>query len=78
MPPGKVAEPVEEEDVMAMDEEIVRPIRPTLEIGGDLSTLSETEIEERVTALEAEIERLRETLASKRASRAAADAFFKK
>jgi uncharacterized small protein (DUF1192 family) len=68
----------EEEEAMAIDDEILRPVRPALEIGGDLSTLSEAEIEERVANLEAEIERLRAMLASKRESRAAADAFFKK
>lgn len=62
---------------MAMEEELPRP-RPAAEIGGDLSTLSEVEIEERIAALETEIERLRTTLSAKRASRMAADAFFKK
>lgn len=54
-------------------------IKPTAhEIGGDLSTLSEVEIEERIALLEAEIARLREALDRKRSSRAAADAFFKR
>lgn len=48
------------------------------EIGSDLSVLSETEIEERVALLEAEIERLKATLAGKRASRVAAENFFKR
>ncbi|WP_029353202.1 DUF1192 domain-containing protein [Bosea sp. 117] len=63
---------------MAMEDDPLRPPRAALEIGGDLSTLSETEIEERIAALEAEIARLSAALGSKRASRAAADAFFKK
>ena len=63
---------------MAMEDDPLRPPRAALEIGGDLSTLSETEIEERIAALEAEIARLSATLGAKRASRAAADAFFKK
>ncbi|MFK8250305.1 DUF1192 family protein [Ancylobacter terrae] len=63
---------------MAVDDEAARPARAAHEVGGDLSTLSETEIEERIAALEAEIVRLRAALAAKRASRVAADAFFKR
>ncbi len=59
------------------DDEPRRP-RPALEIGGDLSALSESEIDERILALEAEIARLRATLATKKASRQAADVFFKR
>lgn len=65
-------------DAMAVDDEAVRPARPRHEVGGDLSVLSEAEIEERIEALEAEIVRLRSALSAKRASRAAADAFFKR
>lgn len=48
------------------------------QLGQDLSTLSEVELEERIAALQAEIERLRSALAVKRSSRAAADAFFRR
>jgi len=48
------------------------------EIGQDLSMLSLDEIDLRVAALEAEIERLAEARAKKDASRSAADAFFRK
>lgn len=48
------------------------------EVGSDISILSETEIEERVELLGAEIERLRGVLAAKRASRQAAENFFKR
>ena len=48
------------------------------EIGQDLSQLSLAEIDERITALKTEIERLIETRARKDASRSAADAFFRK
>lgn len=48
------------------------------EIGQDLSMLSLAEIDERITALKTEIERLIETRARKDASRSAADAFFRK
>ena len=48
------------------------------EIGQDLSMLSLAEIDLRVEALKAEIERLAEARAKKDASRSAADAFFRK
>lgn len=48
------------------------------EIGQDLSMLSLAEIDQRVAALKAEIERLGEARARKDASRSAADAFFRK
>ncbi|MBX9908840.1 MAG: DUF1192 domain-containing protein [Beijerinckiaceae bacterium] len=52
--------------------------RPVHEIGQDLSMLSLGEIDERVAALQAEIERLMAARAKKDASRSAADAFFRK
>ena len=48
------------------------------EIGQDLSMLSLTEIDLRVAALQAEIERLAEARLKKAASRSAADSFFRK
>ena len=48
------------------------------EVGQDLSMLSLAEIDERIAALKAEIERLAEARAKKDASRSAADAFFRK
>jgi len=48
------------------------------EIGQDLSMLSLNEIDDRIAALKAEIERLIEVRARKDASRSAADAFFRK
>ncbi|MBV9532478.1 MAG: DUF1192 domain-containing protein [Bradyrhizobium sp.] len=47
------------------------------EIGQDLSLLSVEELTERIALLTSEIERLREVLARKRATREAADSFFK-
>ncbi|MGB3865198.1 MAG: DUF1192 domain-containing protein [Xanthobacteraceae bacterium] len=47
------------------------------EIGQDLSLLSVAELDARIALLAAEIERLREALAKKRASKDAATAFFK-
>ena len=48
------------------------------EISQDLALLSVDEITERIALLRAEIERLEEALRSKRASRSAADQFFKR
>ena len=47
------------------------------ELGQDLSLLSFEDIEDRIAALTAEIERLKADAAKKRASRDAASAFFK-
>lgn len=49
----------------------------THEIGCDLSAVSVDELEERMALLAAEIERLRAERDRKRASREAADAFFR-
>ncbi len=55
-----------------------RPRRKiTHEIGQDLSLLSVEELTERVTLLKTEIARLEEAATRKRASRDAADSFFK-
>jgi uncharacterized small protein (DUF1192 family) len=48
------------------------------ELGQDLSQLAVAELDERITLLEAEIERLKDAREKKSASRSAADAFFKK
>lgn len=47
------------------------------EIGQDLSLLSVDDVEDRIAMLLAEIERLKADAAKKRASRDAANAFFK-
>ncbi len=49
----------------------------THEIGQDLSLLSVEELAERMALLAAEIERLRQAMTKKRASKDAADSFFK-
>ena len=49
----------------------------THEIGQDLSLLSVEELNERIALLTAEAERLREAAAKKRASKDAANNFFK-
>jgi uncharacterized small protein (DUF1192 family) len=47
------------------------------EIGQDLSLLSVEELEARVGLLQSEIERLNASIAAKRATRSAADKFFR-
>ena len=49
----------------------------THEIGQDLYLLSVEELNERILLLTAEIERLKEAIAKKRASKDAASSFFK-
>jgi len=50
----------------------------THEIGQDLSLLSVEELTERIALLASEIERLKEAASRKRASKDAADSFFKR
>ncbi|PYE88654.1 DUF1192 domain-containing protein [Phyllobacterium leguminum] len=55
-----------------------QPVRKTIhEIGQDLSLLSVAELDERITALRAEIERLEADRDKKDASKAAAEALFR-
>ena len=64
---------------MAFDpflEEKPRP-KPAHELGQDLSLLSVEELTERIALLNAEIERLQQATTKKRASKDAADSFFK-
>ena len=49
----------------------------THEIGQDLSLLSVEELTERIALLNAEVDRLKEAVTKRRASKNAADAFFK-
>jgi uncharacterized small protein (DUF1192 family) len=49
----------------------------THEIGQDLSLLSVEELTDRIAMLSAEVERLREAMTKKRASKEAANNFFK-
>jgi uncharacterized small protein (DUF1192 family) len=52
--------------------------KPDIVIGQDLSAMSEFELASRITALESEIARCREAIASRKATKQAADSFFKK
>lgn len=65
---------------MVSDPDELLPRKPKTEIamGQDLSVLSEFELSARIMALEAEILRAREAIAARQATKAAADAFFKK
>jgi uncharacterized small protein (DUF1192 family) len=49
----------------------------TVTIGEDLSTLSVGELEARISALEAEVDRVRAEIKTKKARAAAADRLFK-
>lgn len=64
---------------MAVADEDDRPKRkPVHEIGQDLSLLSVEELSDRIALLTDEVARLQAALDSKRASRSAADQFFKR
>lgn len=63
---------------MAASDEDDRPKKKTVhEIGQDLTLLSVAELNDRIVLLTEEIARLQAALASKQASRSAADRFFK-
>ena len=64
---------------MAKDDEEDRPKKKIAhEIGQDLTLLSVGELTERIALLKEEIARLEANMSSKRASKSAADLFFKK
>lgn len=65
---------------MAIDPEELLPRKkaPDIVLGEDLSAKSEFELSERIAALETEIVRCREAIGVRRATKSAADAFFKR
>ena len=65
---------------MAIDPEELLPRKKPTEIalGEDISAMSEFELEERIERLEAEIARCREAIGTRRATKSAADAFFRR
>ena len=65
---------------MAIDPEELQPRKPKREIvmGEDLATFSVFELEARISALESEIVRTKESLHARAATKNAADAFFKR
>ena len=60
-----------------MDEDLPKP-KPAYQLGQDLALLSAGELRATVDALKAEIARIEAEIASKSASRNAAEAFFKR
>jgi len=65
---------------MAIDPEELLPRKKPAEIvlGQDLSAMSQFELEGRIAALEGEIARCRDAITARRATKSAADAFFKR
>jgi uncharacterized small protein (DUF1192 family) len=65
---------------MPIDPEELLPRKkaPEIVLGEDLSTKSEHELEARILVLEGEILRSREAISERRATKSAADAFFKR
>lgn len=64
---------------MAIDpEELLPRKKPEIVLGEDLSARSENELNERIAALEAEIERCRTAISQRQATKRAADGFFKR
>lgn len=65
---------------MVSESDELLPKKPVGEIliGQDLSAMSEFELAARIAVLETEIEHCREAIKSRQATKAAADAFFKK
>jgi uncharacterized small protein (DUF1192 family) len=63
-----------------MDLEDLQPRKklPDIVLGEDISALSAHELELRITRLEQEVARCREAIASRQATRSAAENFFKK
>jgi uncharacterized small protein (DUF1192 family) len=65
---------------MPIDPEELLPKKkaPEIVLGEDLSSISAHELEARIAALEAEIVRSREAIHARRATKSAADSFFKR
>ena len=65
---------------MAIDPEELLPKKkpPEIVLGEDLSAVSEFELTARITALETEIARCRQAIEARKATKSAADAFFKR
>jgi uncharacterized small protein (DUF1192 family) len=63
---------------MDLDDLQPRKKLPDIVLGEDISALSAHELEARIARLEQEIARCREAIASRQATRSAAENFFKK
>jgi uncharacterized small protein (DUF1192 family) len=66
------------EKTMDLDELQPRKKLPDIVLGEDISTLSAHELESRIVRLEEEVARCRQAIASRLATRSAAENFFKK
>lgn len=62
---------------MVFDEPL-RPVRPAIVLGEDVSLQSLEELESRIESLKREIERIESVLVEKRSSRTAAETVFKR
>jgi len=62
----------------ALEEDFLPKKKPAHEIGQDLALLSVEELSDRISLLKDEVARLQAALEKKRASRSAADQFFKR
>ncbi len=64
---------------MAIDLDELSPRKKPADVvlGADLSAMSEHELDGRIALLEAEIVRCREAIVARKATKAAADAFFR-
>jgi uncharacterized small protein (DUF1192 family) len=77
-PPGTKIWVAEEGDMPAIDPDELPKKKITHEMGQDLALLSVAELTERIGLLKEEILRLEGEMTRKRASKSAADTFFKK
>jgi uncharacterized small protein (DUF1192 family) len=77
---GNISNPKAGAKSMVSDPEELLPKKkvPEIAIGQDLSAMSEHELIARIATLESEIARSREAIDARRATKSAADAFFRK
>lgn len=60
-----------------MDPDDLPKPKPAVTVGDNLDLMSIADLEQRIEILESEIARIRQAIAQKRASKSAADAFFR-
>src|SRR6185312_11747274 len=76
--PAKGPKHRQSEKTMDLDDLQPRKKLPDIVLGEDISTLSAHELESRIARLEEEVARCRQAIASRHATRSAAENFFKK
>jgi uncharacterized small protein (DUF1192 family) len=69
--------PVNPECLIMSFDDLPQHKPPAIAVGENLDLLSVAELEQRIEALEGEIARAKAAIASKKASKSAADAFFR-